>query len=400
MQRTLVVLLVVLASGLVFAGGAVADGSGMAGNSEHVVECEYPVEVEDATGETVTLAEEPERIVVTAPNAAQHMWEIGAQDRVVGMPVTQYTGYLDGRENKTNVVNTDGTPDVEQIVALDPDLVLVPNVNDEQVVQSLREAGITVYYYPLVNDLEAMTQEVENVGLLAGEFRSAADVAAQTRAISDRIAEATADEENPRVYYEFFGFTAGSDTLESDLITRAGGTNIATQADQTGYFELSEEVILQENPEWLILQEGAPIPDSEAVQQSTAVQQDQIVRVDSNLISQHGPRNVQPLTNMAEAFHSGALADVNLESVGTENSAQCATAVDESATGDDGEAGNDSSTDGAMGDDGESDDTMGDDEQGNGESTDEESADDSGPGFTVVAVAAAVAVVSLLARRR
>ncbi|MEF8814283.1 MAG: PGF-CTERM-anchored ABC transporter substrate-binding protein [Halovenus sp.] len=379
MYRTLVALMVVLAAGPAVAGVAVADGGTAQLDDE--VDCEFPVSAEDATGQTVTVEEEPESVVVTAPSAAQHLWSIGAQEKVVGMPVNQFTAYLDGHDERENILGEDGaTPDVEQIVALEPDLVIVPNVNDEALVDNLRDAGLTVYYYPLVNDLDSMYELVETVGLLVGQYEDAAAVTAEVAAQVDAVEEAVAEEENPRVYYEFFGFTVGPETLEHDLITRAGGNNIATTGDRATYFELSQEIVAEQDPEWLILQEGNPIPDSEAVQESTAIEQDQIVRVDSNLVSQHGPRNVEPLVRMAEAFHPEAMADIDLDAVEPADASQCAADSD------------DDTADGA-------DDTTDDTADGTDDTATAE-ADDDGVGFTAGAALVAVLTLALVARRQ
>ncbi len=405
MHRILVALMVVLAAGPAMAGVAVADGGTAQLGDE--VDCEFPVSAEDATGQTVTVEEEPESVVVTAPSAAQHLWSIGAQEKVVGMPVNQFTAYLDGHDEREDVLGEDGaTPDVEQIVALEPDLVIVPNVNDEALVTTLRDAGLTVYYYPLVNDLDAMYELVETVGLLVGQHDDAAAVTADVAGQAQAVEEAVAEEENPRVYYEFFGFTAGPETLEHDLITRAGGNNIATAGERATYFELSQEVVAEQDPEWLVLQEGNPIPRTEAVNGSTAIEEDQIVRIDSNLVSQHGPRNIEPLVRMAEAFHPEAMADVDLGAVEPADASQCAADSDDGTADGTGDTGDDS-TDGTedAGDDTTdgADDTGDDTMDGADDTTDDTAtaeADDDGIGFTAGAALVAVLTLALVARRR
>jgi iron complex transport system substrate-binding protein len=400
MYRTLVALMVVLAAGPAAAGVAVADsGTAQLGDE---VDCEFPVSAEDATGQTVTLGEEPESIVVTAPSAAQHLWSIGAQEKVVGMPVDQYTAYLEGHDERENILGEDGfSPDAEKIVALDPDLVIVPNVNDEELVNNLREAGLTVYYYPLVNDLDSMYELVETVGLLVGQYEDASAVTARVAGQVQAVEEAVAEEENPRVYYEFFGFTAGPETLEHDLITRAGGNNIATAGDRATYFELSQEIVAEQDPEWLVLQEGNPVPTTEAVNESTAIQQDRIVRVNPNLIGQHGPRNVEPLVTLAEAFHPEAMEDVDLDAVEPVQASQCAAA----STDDDSTMDDDGTDDSADDIDDSSDDTdNGTDDSADGDETSDDAttpeADDDGIGFTAGAAVVAVLSLAVVARRR
>jgi iron complex transport system substrate-binding protein len=106
------------------------------------------------------------------------------------------------------------------------------------------------------------------------------------------VEETVADEPAPTVYYDLgFPFTVGSDTIENDIISTAGGDNLAADVD-SGYFQINEEVITAEDPDWIIIPEGGEVPDTPGLQESTAVENDQIIEVNSNFISQHGPRSV------------------------------------------------------------------------------------------------------------
>ena len=79
-------LFVVVVTLLVFTS---ALGMGTAGAHDGVAaaqpECEFPVSVTDATGEEITIEEEPESVVAMQPSDAQILWEIGAQERVAGL---------------------------------------------------------------------------------------------------------------------------------------------------------------------------------------------------------------------------------------------------------------------------------------------------------------------------
>src|SRR6056297_2951893 len=119
----------------VSAGGIAAATDASAGPADRLgatapaqSNCSFPVSTTDATGTEVTIDSKPERIVVLQPSDAQLVWEIDAQDRVVGMPKTQYTSYLDDRSGKTNVKNEDLSVDTEQVIGLQPDVVLASNI--------------------------------------------------------------------------------------------------------------------------------------------------------------------------------------------------------------------------------------------------------------------------------
>lgn len=370
------------------AGGMVADGgatvsapapdAGVAATAGQDA-CDFPVDVEDGGGTTVSLDEEPEDVVVLAPNNAQHMWEIGAKDKVVGMPVNAFTAYLDGSEERTNVVDDQGFPVPEEVIALEPDLVIAANIISEDTITQLRDAGLTVYHSPLLTSVEDMYTEVETVGQLVGECEGATQTVEETRAQITEIENAVADEESPTVFYNLgFPFTVGEGTLEHELITKAGGENIALEANSSGYFQISEEVIVENDPEWIVTSEALGVPDSTAIQESTAVEQDQIIEINSNFISQHGPRNVIPLEQMATAFHPEAIAALEETPTPTPEPTPTATPTPES-TPDPTPTSTPTATPTA---------------------TDTPDADDDGAGFVAGAALLAILTVGVLARYR
>jgi iron complex transport system substrate-binding protein len=291
------------------------------------VDCSYPVSATDATGTNVTVAEEPERIVVLGPSTAQTVWEIGAQDGVVGMPVNAFTAYLDGREGKTNVVNENGQPVNEQVLATEPDLVLAPNIIQNESVETLREAlpdDVPVYRFAGAESMEDVAAKTELTGRLVGEFDAAAQSAAETRGVVSAIAEATADRERPTVYYAMGGgFTAGTETFIGELIDAAGGRNVAAAANITGYAAISQEVIADEDPDWIVVNRGMSVPANPAVNESTAIQEGNVLEVDPNYLNQPGPRTVIPLEQMAEAFHPDAVTGDTVANAETPEPTQC-----------------------------------------------------------------------------
>lgn len=390
MQRVLVAVLVVFAAGPAAASGALAaDGStavkadvSATATEGSQTECEFPMEVTDATGETVLIEEEPEEVVVTAPNVAQHIWEIGAEEKVTGMPVNFFTSYLAGSEERTNVLGEEGALMIETVVDLDADLVLMPNATFADPA-TLRDADQTVYHYPLATDLENVMEQVELTGQLIGECEAAGDVTAEMGETISTIETAVAGQESPTVYYDLgFPFTAGSNTVENDIITTAGGENLAAEVGSS-YFQISEEVLAAEDPDWIIIPQGGELPDVAGIQESTAVENDQIIEVNSNFISQHGPRNVVPLEQFAEAFHPEAVAQAQATPTPTETATPTET---EAPTPTETVTATPTETDEGSTDDGETE-------------TETPTDDDDGAGFAVGAALVAIAALGVIARR-
>lgn len=280
-------------------------------------DCSFPITETDATGTDVTLTEPATEVVVLDASSAQVFWEIGAEDRITGMPVEDFTAYLEGSETRTDV--TDGQQvDVERVVELDPDLVIAPNYIDEETVEQLRGTGLTVYQLGLEDSIQAVYDKTALYGHFVGECAAATETVSTTQAEIEEIEAAVEGLDRPRVLYYFFGFAAGSETFIHELLETAGGTNVAAEAGISGYVEISDEVIVEEDPEWMVSPSHAGLPEGEPYASTTAFRSEQTLVVDENLVSQAGPRIVVPLRQMAEAFHPEAFDASGEESTPTD----------------------------------------------------------------------------------
>ena len=318
-----IVLLVLLTGPAAAGGGSVAAGAtaehasapaavaGQSGGSTPAGEsCQFPFSRTDATGTSVTVESDPERVVALQPSAAQTMWEIGASGEVVGMPVNGYTSYLDGYQRPTNVVGSDDfTVNVEAVVEASPDLVLAPNVTPVDTVRQLREAGLTVYHFASADAIEDVYAKTLLTGQLTGNCEGAADRTARMRVTIDGVREAVRDEPRPSVIYPLGGgVVVGSNTFLHEVITTAGGSNLAAEAGISGYGQISAEVIVAEDPQWLLLNDGLPRSEiqMDAYNETTAVRAGQVIRVNPNYANQPAPRVAIVVERIARAIHPGA----------------------------------------------------------------------------------------------
>ncbi|AWB27514.1 PGF-CTERM-anchored ABC transporter substrate-binding protein [Halococcoides cellulosivorans] len=300
------------------------------GVADTAAECEFPHERTDATGTTVTVEESPDRIVVLAPSAAQTVWALGAQDRVVGMPREYHATYLNGTDGVTNVVTETGQPKIETVVAQEPDLVLAPNVTDPETVETLRSSGLTVYHFRQVGSLAGVSEKTRTTGRLIGACEAAATVSSDTETRVSDVREGTADRDRPLVYYAMGGgWTAGPDTFIGDVIATAGGENVAARANISEYGQISAEVLAREDPDWIVAPEGTDI-DSTALANTTAVRDEQIVRVNRDYLHQAGPRVTNPLERIARHLHG---ASASFTTNGTANASITVNGT-ETTTGD------------------------------------------------------------------
>jgi iron complex transport system substrate-binding protein len=338
MRRLLVVASVAM---LLLAAGAPALGVAGATATQEV-DCSFPVTETDASGHEVTVDAEPERVVTLNPSAAQTMWQIGGKEKVVG--VSQFGDYLGGAEDLPTV--TSGYPssvNVEQVIELNPDLVLAPNTIANDSVRQLRNAGLTVYRFEMATSIEDVYQKTQLIGRLSGECSGAEETVSQMQTDVQNVEQAVEGQERPTVYYHMTGgFTAGENTFIGKLVETAGGHNIAADVNASRpYFEISSEVVVQQDPDWVVVtaQPGklgknprSYIPEDSVIRNTTAWEENNILVLNSNYLSQPAPKITQPLTRMAKSFQPDAYAEAVQTTTPTTTATTSAATTDATPT--------------------------------------------------------------------
>jgi iron complex transport system substrate-binding protein len=266
--------------------------------------CTFPMTVTDATGTELTIEDHPDRVVTTNPSAAQTMWEIGGRDQVVGL--TQYAAYLEGSESRTNVSASFGVSR-EKVAGANPDLVIAPNASAGDV-EGLRDAGLTVYHLREAKSIDDIAEKTTTIGRLTGNCQGAAETNTWMNANVDTVRQQTADvEDRPSVLYSLGGgYVAGGDTFINALFEVVGADNVAAR-NHTGYPQLSDEVVLQLNPEVLIVTERtAGIASEQPFASTQAGRANATVRVNVRDLNQPAPRSVvYVVRNMSRQLYFG-----------------------------------------------------------------------------------------------
>ncbi|WP_169082964.1 ABC transporter substrate-binding protein [Paenibacillus sp. PL91] len=265
----------------------------------------YPLTIKDDTGTEMTFEQAPTKVVTLVPSETEAIYAIGSGEQVVG--VDEYSNYPEEAASKPKV--GDMTTNIEAVAALDPDLVLASTSMNTEAITKLRELNIPVYATdPLTYD--AVIAKIENLGHIMNKHKEAAAVAEHMRAVKQQVTDAVKDAEKKKVYLEFSpGWTVGSGTFLDELLTLAGGINIA--AASPGWYEVSAEEVVKENPAFIIYPalkedpnpivvgiEGRPgwnVIDAVKNKQMHAVTEDPLVRV--------GPRLADGLLELAKVIH-------------------------------------------------------------------------------------------------
>ena len=271
---------------------------------------DFPVTISSEAGE-FTLDDAPERIVSLSPSATEILFAVGAGDQVVAVdefstfpedaPVTDLSGFQ---------------PNVEAVVAYDPDLVVISNdAND--LVASLTELDVPVLANPAPADLEAGYEGMAEIGVATGRVdQTAAEIERIRREVDAAVEQAP--ETAVRVYHELDDtyFAASRYGFIGSIYNRLGATTIADEADtdRTGFPQLTEEAVIAADPELVVITDQVDYgPEDVAArpgwQDVTAVREGDVVVVDADVASRWGPRIPQFVETAAAALDRAASVD-------------------------------------------------------------------------------------------
>lgn len=274
----------------------------------------FPVTLTDDTGATLTVDEEPARIVSLAPSNTEIVCALDACDRLVG--VTDFDDYPPEVAEVDDVVIA-AQVDVEAVVAAEPDLVLAAGneLTPSAVIAQLVDLGQPVLtLYP--ESLDEVYADIELIGTALGRTGAAATLVADMEERATAVADAVSGLEAPRTFYEvgvFEGaiYTAGEGSFLASLIELAGGEPITGDAGGS----IALEQLVAADPELILLGDATYDPtitaDSVAARpgwaQMTAVQGGNVVPFAEDILATRpGPRIVDGLEALARAIHPEA----------------------------------------------------------------------------------------------
>ncbi len=273
-------------------------------------ESAFPVTMEGSDGEEVTIEEKPEAIVSLIPSNTEIAFALGLGNNIVG--VSDHDNYPEEVQEKEKIGGLE--LNIEMILSLEPDLVLAHPTNSPEGIDQLKESGLTVL---MVNDATNFDEVYESIEMMAEATGTKEEGENIITSMQDKLSEleekaaGIPEEEVKSVYIEISPepeiFTPGNNTFENEILTKINAENIA--ADQEGWIELSEEAIVEQNPEVIILSYDfvedpvGQLMGRDAWQDIEAVKNEQVIQVDTDIISRPGPRLAEGAETLAKAIY-------------------------------------------------------------------------------------------------
>ncbi len=266
----------------------------------------YPMQIVDSLGREIVIENEPQRIITMVPNLTEIVFALGRGDRLAGR-----TEYCDYPAEVTEIASVGDlyNPNLEQIAALKPDLLLTSTNLSPETLKKIEDLQITTVIVAEEESFEGVYNSIRFIGKILNATAKAEEIVADMQEKVDFVKQSVAGKEKPSVYYVIgYGksgdYTAGRDTFIGQLIEMAGGSNAAADTEKWQY---SLERLLEKNPNILICPQNFGYKEGLAVTNGyrdlDAVRNGQVFEIDANLIERHGPRLADGLLELARIIH-------------------------------------------------------------------------------------------------
>lgn len=265
--------------------------------------------VVDDAGNEVTFEKVPEKVISLQPSNTEILFSLGSGDKVIG--ATEYDNYPEEAQSIERVSDSVNI-NAEQIIELKPDVVFAYTIGQKEQLKPLEDSGITVFVIESALSFDDVYGDIEQIAAVMGEEEKGDEIIdgiqKQLKEVEEKIASV---DEKKKVYFEISPapdiYTTGKNTFQQEVMNKAGVENIF--ADMEGWIKLSEEEIIDRNPELITTTVGyvenpvEEILSRKGWNQISAVEAEEVKLLDSDIMSRPGPRIGEAVEILAEAAY-------------------------------------------------------------------------------------------------
>ena len=266
----------------------------------------YLIDITDMAGNPVQMDAYASSIVVLDPGDCEILCAIGAQEQIVGR--SEDCDYPES-VSSIAVVTTDGIPNTEQILTLNPQVVVMSAeiAADTSLIAELKDANIQPVVTD-VNDINGLYTATTLLGSITNHVAEAGSVVANLlTAFAGIQAKVTADG-SKTIYFELAPLaaglqTAGSGTLINDIALLLGYHN--EFEDMEGVVSITAAQVIGRSPDVIV----TTIPNSEdgttgvneiltrvGWEGVQAIVDKQVFTIDSETLTRPGPRIIDAVS--------------------------------------------------------------------------------------------------------
>lgn len=262
-------------------------------------------EYTDDYGSKVMVPSQPQRVVSLSPAVTEIMFALGADDLLVGR--TDFCVYP---PEATRIESIGGISNlnIEKVLSCNPDLIISGSMVPQKIVKQFEDMGVPLVCVIEKPDFNELYGNISKIGNLVNKGKEADSL---TQALVDEmkgigLAFEDIGNDAPTCYYVVgFGsggnFTAGGNTFINDIITMAGGRNIA--ADSEGW-TFSLEALMDADPDFILIraEDSVRFCQSSPYNRLTAVRNGNVISLHDGILDLQVPRNIEAIRILHKRF--------------------------------------------------------------------------------------------------
>ncbi len=256
----------------------------------------------DDYGSVVEVPSHPHRIVSLSPAVTEIMFALGADSLLVGR--TEFCLYPPQASRIENIGGISNL-NIEKVLSAKPDLIISGSMVPRKVVKQFEDMGVPLVCVIEKQQFDGLFENISKIGSLCDHKRQADSLNSSLRQQLSQID--TAAPAKPKTVYYVVGFgsggnfTAGGNTFINDIITMAGGDNIAK--DSQGW-TFSVEALLHADPDFLLIraEDSARFAQTAPYNQLSAVRKGHMVALEEGILDLQVPRNIELIRRLKAIF--------------------------------------------------------------------------------------------------
>jgi len=251
------------------------------------------------------------RYISLAPSTTEILFALGLDEEIVG--ISTYCNWPPSAKTKERVGEFSQV-NFEKILSLRPDYVFCTGLEQAPIIAELRRLNLKVYVADPKN-MQELFNSIRNIGEITEKGKEAEslinDMKTQIAEITSKV-RLIPENKRPKVFIEIWHdplTTAGKGSFIDELITLAGGVNIAADTKRP-YSIFSPEEIIKRNPDCIILTYMDKETPSKLVggrfgwKQISAVKNNRLYNdISPDLLLRPGPRVAQGLKEIHKRLY-------------------------------------------------------------------------------------------------
>ena len=251
------------------------------------------------------------RYISLAPATTEILFALGLDEEIVG--VSSFCNYPLKAKTKEKV-GTFSQPNVEKIISLKPDIIFCTGLEQTPVVNALRQLNLKVYVSDPSN-IKELLNSIRDIGRLTGREKEADTLINKMEQVLGQVnvkVKLIPPEKRLKVFIEIWHdplMTVGKKSFVDEVLTLAGGINIAADTLQP-YLYFSPEQVIKRNPDCIIqtyMSENEPLKTIEkrlGWKEISAVKHGRVYNdINPDILLRPGPRIVEGLQELHKKLY-------------------------------------------------------------------------------------------------